>query len=135
MGRIDEVLGTITKDLPQYLGGVYEKVAAQILSSSQDNMFPFSAVGRWWDRQEEIDIVAVNKERDSIWFGEVKWSEKPIGNDIFDDLKRKAEKVVWGSKDRKETFCLVSRSGFTPSLMKKAKEEGLVLIRADKILT
>jgi uncharacterized protein len=135
MGRIDEVLGTITKDLPQYLGGVYEKVATQILSSSQDNMFPFSAVGRWWGRQEEIDIIAINKERDSILFGEVKWSMKPIGNDIFDDLKRKAEKVVWGSKDRKETFCLVSRSGFTPSLMKKAKEEGLVLIRADKILT
>jgi AAA+ ATPase superfamily predicted ATPase len=132
MGRIDEVSGSIARDLPQYLGGIYEKVAIQTLTVSQSELFPFSAIGRWWDRQDEIDIVAINKERDTILFGEVKWSEKPLGNDIYEGLKKKAEKVLWGSKNRKELFCLVSRSGFTSSLLKKAHEE-LVLIRKDDL--
>jgi len=133
MGRIEEVADSIARDLPQYLGGVYEKVAMQMLTGRQDELFEFSAIGRWWDRQDEIDIVATNQERDTILFGEVKWSEKPLGNDIYEGLMKKAEKVRWGSTDRKELFCLVSRSGFTPSLMKKANE-GLILMRKDGVV-
>jgi hypothetical protein len=133
MGRIEEVADSIARDLPQYLGGVYEKVAMQMLSGRQDDLFEFSAIGRWWDRQDEIDIVATNQERDTILFGEVKWSEKPLGNDIYEGLIKKSEKVLWGSANRKELFCLVSRSGFTPSLMKKANED-LILMRKDGVV-
>lgn len=132
MGRLKEVLAGINKELPMHLSIIYEKTAIEILRNRMDNFFPFTAVGRWWDRNEEIDIVAFNKERDTILFGEVKWSEKPVGTDIYEALKHKAKKVQWGSGTGKQRFCLFSKKGFTASMIKLAGEEGVALFKEDK---
>ena len=134
LGLIEKAMKRIQQGLPQHLGGVYEKVAKERLSLSQDDFFPFTGLGRWWDRNEEIDIVGVNKEQDSILFGEVKWTEKPIGTDIYDNLKQKANRVVWGSKERREFFCLFSKKGYSEAMIKAAQKEGVVLFKEDKRL-
>jgi AAA+ ATPase superfamily predicted ATPase len=127
MGHVEEVIHSINKQLPQHLSGVYEEVSQETVLLHQDLFFPFSALGRWWDRDEEIDIVAVNKQEDSILFGEAKWSTKPVGTDIYEALKEKAKKVQWGSAKRKEYYCLFSKQGFTDAMTKKAREEGVAL--------
>ncbi|MCD6569343.1 MAG: hypothetical protein J7L53_01410 [Deltaproteobacteria bacterium] len=81
-----------------------------------------------------MDIVAINKELDSILLGEVKWSEKKVGIDIYERLKQKAGKVKWGSKARKEFFCLFSKKGFTDAMLKKAEDEGVLLFRENRLL-
>ena len=134
LGRVEEVLKKIQQGLSQHLGRIYEKVARERLVFSPGRIFPFSAVGRWWDRNEEIDLVGINKELDSILFGEVKWTEKLVGTDIYENLKRKAQKVAWGGKNRKEFFCLFSKKGFTDSMIKAAKKEGIFLFKEDKNL-
>ncbi|NOZ68766.1 MAG: ATP-binding protein [Deferribacteres bacterium] len=135
MGRLREVLAGINKELPMHLSIIYEKTAIEILRNHMDNFFPFTAIGRWWDRNEEIDIVAFNRDLDTILFGEVKWSEKPVGTDIYDALKQKAKKVQWGSRTRKQQFCLFSKKGFTASMIKLAKEEGVALFKEDKLIS
>lgn len=134
MGHIQEVIDSIKKELSHHLGAIYEKVAIETLWQNMDRFFPFDAVGRWWDRNEEIDIVAFNRERDSVLFGEVKWSEKPVGTDIYESLKKKAHKVRWGSKIRKEYFCLFSKRGFTDAMIKVAKEEKVALFQEDRLI-
>jgi len=129
MGRIGEVMTDIHKGLPGHLGGVYENVAAETVRAHTRLFFPFSAVGRWWEKGEEIDVVGVNEDLDSILFCEVKWSTKPIGTDIYEDLKRKALQVEWGSPKRKEFFCLFGKKGFTEAMVKKAKEDGVILFK------
>lgn len=111
----------------------YEKVAQEILHRYQDRIFIFHKVGRWWDKNEEIDIVALNEATNEILFGEVKWSKKQVGIDIYEELKRKSQKVEWGKKDRKEYFCLFSKSGFTYQMEKAAREEKVFLFERDKI--
>ncbi len=64
-----------------------------------DSFFPFTAVGKWWDKHEEIDIVAINPQLNSILFGEVKWSNKPVGIDVYENLKQKARRVLWGKRE------------------------------------
>ena len=67
-------------------------------------------------------------------FGEAKWSKKQVGTNIYEDLKRKAAKVNWGSKRRKERFVLFSKSGFTPDMKKLARQENVRLFAKDKIV-
>ena len=134
MGRVEEVLKSIDDDLSRYLADIYEEVATETLWRSMDTFFPFTAVGRWWDRNEEIDIVAINKQLDSILFGEVKWSERPVGVDIYERLKQKAKGVDWGSKKRKEYFCLFSKKGFTESMLKRAREERVKLFKENRLI-
>jgi uncharacterized protein len=134
MGRQEAVAADISSRFPSYLGASYEKVARETLIAHVDDFFFFAAIGRWWDRNEEIDIVALNKELDSILFCEAKATEKHVGTDVLDTLKEKARKVKWGSAGRKEFYCLFSRKGFTAGLLEQARKEGIVLFREDKRL-
>ena len=134
MGRVKDVIDLVRKDMSQHLGAIYEKVAIETLWQNMEKLFPFSAIGRWWDNNEEIDIIALNKDSDTILFCEVKWSEKPVGINIYDELKQKAQKVQWGGKTRKEYFCLFSKKGFTDAMVKLALEEGIALFHEDKLM-
>jgi hypothetical protein len=135
MGRIPEVRKQIMEGLPLYLGSVYEKVARQRLCRYLSGRFPFSRIGRWWDRNAEIDLVALNPEQNAILFGEVKWSRKAVGTDILEGLKRKAAGVKWGKEGRKELFCVFSSSGYTRSLLEQGKSEGVLLFQEDRLIS
>ncbi|MDZ7333153.1 MAG: ATP-binding protein [candidate division KSB1 bacterium] len=104
IGNIQKVLDMIRSDWQQYVSYVYEKVAAEILWQYRENIFPFSKVGRWWQQNQMIDLVAVNKELDAILFAEVKWSQRRVGTDILEALRAKARQVAWGSDHRKEYY-------------------------------
>ncbi len=66
--------------------------------------------------------------------GEAKWSNKQVGTNIYEDLKRKAQKVVWGKKGRKEYFAMFSKNGFTPDMKKVADKGGVLLFEKDKLI-
>jgi hypothetical protein len=132
MGRCKELFLSIKKELPQYLGEVYERAAMDILQNNTERFFIPEAIGRWWDKDAEIDLVAVSKATNEILFGEVKWSNKKIGVNIYHELKEKAGKVAWGKKGRKEYFALFSKSGFTPDMLDMAKKEQVILLRRIK---
>lgn len=81
-------------------------------------------MGRWWSRKgEEIDILAVDEDTDEILFAEVKWRNRPVGIDLYDDLVRKSKLVQWRKNERSETVLIVSKSGFTDGLTKRSKKD------------
>jgi AAA+ ATPase superfamily predicted ATPase len=133
MGKADIVLNRIRQELNQYLSMAYEKVAKEVIWNHMETFFPFTYTGKWWDKNEEIDLVAVNPEINSILFGEVKWSNKPVGINIYAALIEKAKKVKWGNENRSQHFCLFSKSGFTEAMIKQARAEGVVLFIQDKL--
>jgi len=94
----------------------------------------FELMGRWWDKDTEIDLVGLNREDNAILFGETKWNSKPIGMEVLNQLKAKSKKVVWGKPGRKEFFVLTSKAGFTKILIDEAREQGVVLIEKDSLL-
>ncbi len=129
MDRHDSVLHAIKQDIQHHLALTYEKIALSVLRENADMFFPFDKLGRWWDRNEEIDIVGINKELNAILFAEVKWTEKSIGTNILSELKAKAEKVQWGNDKTSRHFALFSRKGFTNGMQKLAGKEKVVLFR------
>jgi len=128
IGKSGEVLRMIKETFNQHLSFAFEDVCKQhCLELMREGSIWFSSIGRWWQKNEEIDIVALNEENREIYFGEAKWSRKPVGIDILDDLKRKAVLVEWSGEKRKEHFMLFSRSGFTDAVKDRAKKEGVLL--------
>ena len=125
---------TVNSGFKSIAAQVYERVTVELLVAWQDNFFAFERVGRYWDSNLEIDVVGFSSSEKKIIFGECKWSEKPVGTNIYEDLKKKAAKVEWNKNDRKEYYILFSKSGFTEELVKIAKNDGVFLVAKDVLV-
>jgi hypothetical protein len=134
MDRADRVIESIRLEMPNYLSFVYEKVARELVAKNLDSFFNIERLGRWWDKDDEIDIVGLSHERNAILFGEAKWSRKLVGTDIFEELKRKAKRVIWGDTKTTPFYVLFSRKGFTDGMIDLAKKERVVLFCGDEKL-
>ncbi len=102
---------------------VFEQCCASVLWRLADQgQIPFipQRVGHWWNKDQEIDLVALNQETKQILFGEVKWTQQPIGIDVLKSLYAKTQQVDWHAEIRQEWFILFSRSGFQPALLDRA---------------
>ncbi len=134
IGKGNEVLRIIKDTFEQHLSFVFEDACKQYcLEMMREGGIRFSLIGRWWQRNEEIDIVALDEEEKEIYFGEAKWSRKPVGVDILDALKRNAVLVEWNMEKRKERFMCFSKSGFTDALIERAGKEGVLLISGEQM--
>lgn len=114
----------VMPDLDRYVGKKFEKVCREFLreKSKQDEGFMFPEIGRWWYKENEIDIVGLNERENRILLAECKWSKNKVGLDLLNDLKEKSKKVRWKNENRDEKYALFSRSGFTDKLNKHASE-------------
>jgi len=110
----DKAFELIMKDINSYFGKAFEKLAAEFLIEMNRKgslHFEFMDIGRWWHRNEEIDIITLNREKKEISFFECKWSslnaeEVEI---ILAELKRKAAMVKWHNARRKERFGIIAK--------------------------
>jgi len=136
-GRKESVLSKIRENLLEVEAYAYETVASEIyrtIADQSERMPLFLQYGRWWDKNEEIDLVGINPEDNSILFAEVKWSKNPIGTNILKELQRKSVKVIWGKPGRKEYYCLMSKSGFTRDMTELGKSDDIFLFHGDRLV-
>lgn len=114
----------------------YEDTSSEFVQKTiKQGVLPyFEQMGRWWDKNTEIDLVGLNERENSILFVETKWNIKPLEINILVELKKKAKKVEWGREGRKEYFALVAKGGFSEELISLSKEENVILIDKDKLL-
>lgn len=131
------VLQNIKNHFSQFVALAFENICLDLLAEwNRQKKLPFEIEkwGRWWDSHQEIDLVAYNTNSHEILFGECKWTQKPVGMDVLQNLKQKVSAVNWFLKDRKEYFILLSKNGFTPELEKVAREEGILLVQGNLFL-
>jgi len=110
--------GTIEPDLPTHVATTFEDVCQEaVWEGIRRGAFePYSEVGRWWYGEEEIDIVGLAPNDDRVLLAECKWTTDPVGEDLVESLRAKAEHVRWGPSDRDEQFALFSKNGFVDGL-------------------
>jgi len=134
IGQTDHVLQRIAGTFEAFVGEAYEDVSRELcLKLMKEGVMSFTSLGRWWERNEEIDVVALDEEESVAWFGECKWSRKKVGVNVYDDLVRKSKLVSWRRGERSDRFVLFSRSGFTDAMIARAKEDGVVLVHGDEV--
>jgi uncharacterized protein len=133
IGRSADALRIIRQTFEEHVAAAYEDICRELVPGLfEDSSLSFSSVGRWWSKDGEIDVVALDEERKHLLLGECKWSRKKVGEDIYESLKRKSELVDWHRPDRRVTYALFSRSGFTEGLRRRARDGQAVLVHGDK---
>ncbi len=135
-GHTDLVLKRIEERFDSYVSRSFESICMEavkkgILTGKDDE--PLVNVGRWWQGEEEIDIVALNEETKEVLFAECKWQRGKVGADVATDLLRKAELVEWMPSNRNENYAIFSRSGFKVSCRKFCDEKGIRMFDLDDI--
>ena len=92
--------------------------------------FHFTRIGRYWDNEVEIDIVALEPESGSMIVGECKYHAEPVGREVLSALITKARHVPFQAKTVR--YVLFSISGFTADLEEYASaREDVVLDRGE----
>ncbi len=123
-GQSRIVMSKIRKSLVKnHTAFVYEDVCKERmwdLNGEGAWPFYFSKLGRYWDANTEIDIVALDPETGNIVLGECKYWQEPVGISVLRDLEEKAKAVSWKRNTRKEWYVLFSASGFTEELQQEA---------------
>lgn len=90
----------IMPELSSFVGRIYEEIALEwVKKQKQFERFLF---GRWWEGENEIDIVGIDNKNKNIVIGEVKWksiAKKEVQN-IFDRMKDKSSLINFKAKER-----------------------------------
>jgi len=111
-GRSLAVEQRIQSTFPQYCGQMFERLTEEcirhrIILANRN----FSAIGRWWYKESEIDCVCTNDSTHEVVFVECKWSHLKYKDAlrVLLDLTTKAVEVLWHNKERTECYCLVGK--------------------------
>lgn len=115
-GNVEGPLNSIKEGLDTYLGRIFESVAREafIDRSGRDGV-EWDSVGSWWYKEDEIDLVAFSKKRKELLLGEVKWSDRKIGENDLAALASTGEKMR-GFEGFRRRYILISRGGFRKDL-------------------
>lgn len=117
--------------LDQHVSLAFEDIAVEHLWRLQrDRQLErhYDRFGGWWRKANEVDVVGV-ADNGSLLMGECKWSRRAVGTDILDTLISKTPSVAADlpRPPSEVQYALWSRSGFTPTLRQRAREEGILL--------
>jgi hypothetical protein len=134
-GHTAPVARRIEAELSTFLGLPFEDICREWLTEQAAlgrlSFLP-ERVGSWWDGQEEIDIAALGAN--AGLFGECKWTSRPVGAGVLDDLKRKAYPVIEALGLQTIQYALFSRSGFSEALVARARDEGVLLVGPGRLV-
>ena len=126
IGNLAYPLEKIKNEFNLWVSKIYEDLSRETLLSNSQVPFPIKKLGRWWNNNEEIDIVGLGDNE--IIFGECKWSNKKVGLSVLLSLKEKSKNVKWNNNNRKEYFILFSKEGFSDDLINLSKEDSSIIL-------
>jgi len=104
------VLQKIKTEYPTYMGPIFEDAARKHIKKI--TTIDFTKLGKWWYKDQEIDLVALNENTKEIVFFECKWKNLRYTQSltILKELQEKAESVEWQNKKRTEHYGLIAKT-------------------------
>jgi len=121
LGNTNYAMVKIKENFLGFVAKVYEDLSVEYTLKN----YPILKAGRWWSKDEEIDVVGVSEK--FMLVGECKYSNKKVGIDVLAQLEEKSKKIEL--KLPIKHYLLFSKSGFTQDLLKiEKKREDVVLI-------
>ncbi len=127
-GRTAQVLTQqVAPQLDAFTAAAFEDLCRQHIWKLELPFLP-QRVGAWWSPQGEIDVVAISDEARAVLGGECKWSTKPIGTNILEDLRHKVQLLQREGAWDRVYYILYSRAGFTTALQEAALQGEVILV-------
>lgn len=125
----------IEAQLPQFVGTAFEDMARDwLLRDVGDREIedPIERIGSWWEADREVDVVAVRTR--SLLIAECKWTSRPVGGNVLDELRKVAAPLVEAYPELEPVYILFSRSGFTPDLEAHTRHADTRLVTASTLV-
>lgn len=120
--------------LNEYTSYIFEDVCISYLKrQNKKNNLPFNflKIGRWWDKNNEIDIVAFDNQGNAI-LGECKWKNSKVSKNELFKLIEKSNHI--DIKFNNIYYFLFSKSGFDDELISLASlDEKIKLISLEDL--
>ncbi|EKF48524.1 ATP-binding protein [Thermosipho africanus H17ap60334] len=131
IGNIDFVMNIIKKSfIERHVSFIYEDISKEkLIDLNLNDKLPvkLSKIGRWWDKNLEIDIVGVDRENKPILFGECKYTKKPVDLDVYYALVEKSKKLLKDNNQNNLYFAFFSYNGYTKNFIDKVKRKKIYL--------
>lgn len=128
-GDVDGIYQYAVKSqLDVYVSHIFESICREYLRKLNiQNRLPFHfiKIGRWWDKRNEIDIMATDKDKKNFIVGECKFKNSSFNSS---DLNNIITKFKPWEKDAKVYYYMFSKNGFTDEVVKIAKERNFKLV-------
>ena len=135
----EESADMIMSDISNHMGLIFEDICTDFLIRLAKNrklpFIPFK-IGKWWGNnpvlraQDDIDILAVDQSGNQALFVECKFQSQPMTYDEMEDLFNASKAFP---KINNKYFMFISKSGYSDSVIKKAKEQDIVLYTIDDL--
>lgn len=109
----------LKKSLSTYIGYIVENIVEEYFKSK------VSRVGKWWYKNSEIDLVAIDEIKKEVIFIEVKWRNKAVSLDICNNLINKS-KLVKGLDGYSTKFIIITKQ--------KRELEGCQVVTLEELL-
>jgi hypothetical protein len=111
-GNTRGILNKIKQDYNTYTGHAFEQAVTELLMEMKRRHklpFAFATIGKWWHKDNEIDLVAIDDESSTTTFLETKWStiNKQDAQRILQNLTTKAQHFK--GKHKKENYGLIAK--------------------------
>ncbi len=108
----DEIDLVINRDvkphLNQFIGRKFEDICEELLWKLK--ISDFTRIGKWWHKDKEIDIVALDEGKKEILLAECKWKDEVNAGKIVKELAEKSSYVDWYNEEREEKFAIFAKS-------------------------
>lgn len=129
--RVQEVVGVIRKGFDAYVGrAVFERLCQEWLAGQADRQqlsFVPTAIGGYWEREMQIDVLGISDRDRAMMVGECKWTTQKVGVDTVHGVREKAKRLA-ATNDYDYQLILFSRSGFTDALQEEARKKHYRLV-------
>jgi|SRR5579859_2573592 len=132
-GSPKEMLDSVTRGMRAHIGaGGFERLSRQWLRQASDaGQLPFAAehVGAAWNRNAQVDAVAINWAQRQLLLGECKWTVDALPREVVAELiERKAPLIQTmlpnGGQGWTITFAAFARAGLTPAARALLRQHG-----------
>ena len=138
LGLADVILHQrIKSDLDHFVATAFEEAAitftGRLAQAGELDFFP-ERIGGWWNRNAEIDVLAINLKEKIALVGECKWAVHPIGTSVLDDLKYKVKVLMKDHDITKVQFAVFSRNGFSTDLEGRARSDSIRLYTVESFM-
>ena len=112
--------------IDRHVSRVFEDVSQDALRNALRSIGVAARYGTYWDKDNELDVVAVDKGRGTVYAGECKFWNRPVDGKVLIKLLVKCDSII-SFREMKVRPCVFSVSGYTDEAISIAHEEDIIL--------
>lgn len=126
---------TIKPEIENYTSYVFEDICKEYLrlkNKKGELPFYFSKIGRWWNKTDELDIMAVDHRNKKYILGKCKYKKSAFD---LSDMRNVQQKVRLQAGIDDIYFWIFSKGGYTEAVIAGAKEQNVKLLTVEDVVS